>query len=45
MEGIKLTYILGIGVGTVASWLLGFLLVDREKIRELESQWPKEGKR
>lgn len=46
MEGVKLMYIisciLSIGVGVVASWLLGFLLIDREKMRELELQWPKE---
>lgn len=31
-------FMLGIMVGIGASWLLGFLLVDRETMRELELQ-------
>lgn len=45
MEGIKLMFILtfmiviGIVIGTIASWLLGFLLVDKETMREIESKY------
>lgn len=30
--------ILGIGIGVIASWLLGFLLIDKEALCELENE-------
>ena len=30
---------LGVIIGIVASWLLGFLLVDKETMQELESEF------
>lgn len=42
--------ILGVLIGIVASWLLGFLLVDKETMRDIEAQYEntntaKEGRR
>lgn len=31
-------YVLSIAIGVLASWLLGFFLIDKEALRELENE-------